>query len=75
MLIHHCFCLFSDMSTSYSEIEKLKEILLSNGHSNRFIDKCISKFIDNLYIKKPVMLTVSKEKLYLLLPFSGKCQL
>ena len=75
MLIHRCFCLVSDMSTFHSEIENLKEILLSNGHSNRFIDKCISKFIDKLYIKILVMLTVSREKLYLLLPFWGKCQL
>ena len=42
-LLHRCFCLVSDMSKFHFEIEKLKEILLSNGYSNKFIDKCILK--------------------------------
>ena len=72
MLLHHCFCLVSDMSKFHFEIEKLKEILLSNGYSNNFFDKCISKFMNKLYIKKPVMLTIPKKQLYLVLPFIGK---
>ena len=60
------------MSKFHFEIEKLKEILLSNGYSNKFIDKCISKVMNKLYIKKPVMLTVPKKKLYLVLLFMGK---
>ena len=60
------------MSKFHFEIEKLKEILLSNGYSNKFIDKCIFKFMNKLYIKKPVMLTVPKKQLYLVLPFMGK---
>ena len=71
-LLHRCSCLVSDMSKFHFEIEKLKEILLSNGYSNKFIDKCISKFMNKLYIKKPVMLTVSKKQLYLVLPYMGK---
>ena len=60
------------MSKFHSEIQKLKEILLSNGYSNKFIDKCISKFVNKLYIKKPVLLIVPKKQLYLVLPFMGK---
>ena len=60
------------MSKFYFEIEKFKEILLSNRYSNKFIDKCISKFMNKLYIKKPVMLTVHKKQLYLVSPFMGK---
>ena len=60
------------MSKFHFEIEKLKEILLFNGYSNKFIDKCISKFMNKLYIKKPVMLTVPKKQLYLVLPYMGK---
>ena len=71
-LLHRCFCLVSDMSKFHFEIEKLKEILLSNGYSNKFIDKYISKFMNKLYIEKPVMLTVPKKEPYLLLPFMGK---
>ena len=72
MLLHRCFCLVSDMSKFHFEIEKLKEILLSNGYSNKFIDKCTCKFMNKLYIKKPVILTVPKKQLYLVLSFMGK---
>ena len=61
-LAHRCFCLVSDISNFHFEIEKkLREIVLSKGYSNKFIDKCISKFVNKLYIKKPVMLTVPKK--------------
>ena len=60
------------MSKLRFEIEKLKEILLSNGYSNKFINKCISKFRNKSYNKKHVMLTVPKKQLYLELPFMGK---
>ena len=74
-LLHRCFCLVSNMPKFHFEIEKLKEILLSNGYSNKFIDQCISKFMNKLYIKKPVMLTIPKKQLYLVLPFMGKMSL
>ena len=54
-LLQRCFCLVSDMSKFRFEIEKLKKILLSNGYSIKFIDKCISKSMNKLYIKKSVM--------------------
>ena len=47
-LLHRCFCLVSDMSKFHFEIKKLKEILLSNGYSGKFIDKWISKFMTRL---------------------------
>ena len=69
-LLHRC--LVFDMSKFHFEIEKLKEILSSNGYSNKFIDKSILKFMNKLYIKKPVVLTVSKKQLNLVLLFMGK---
>ena len=60
------------MSKFHFEIEKLKEILLFNEYFNKSVDKCISKFLNKLYINKPVMLTVPKKQLYLVLPFMGK---
>ena len=54
------------------EIEKLKEILLLNGYSNKFFGKCILKFMNKLCIKKPVMLTIPKKQLYLELTFYGE---
>ena len=60
------------MSKFHFEIEKLKEIFASNRYFNKFIDKCISTFMNELYIKKLVMLTVPKKQLYLVLPFMEK---
>ena len=48
-LLHRRFCLVSDKSTFYFEIKKLKEILLSNGYSNKFIDKFFWNFMNKLY--------------------------
>ena len=52
MLLDRYFLLVPDMSKLHFEIEKVKEILLSNGYFNKFIDRCLSKFINKLYIKK-----------------------
>ena len=60
------------MPKFHFEIEKRKEILLFNEYSNKLIDQCISKFVNKLYLKRPVMLTVPKKQLYLVLPFMGK---
>ena len=54
-LLHRCFCLVFDMSKFHFEIENLNKILLSNGYSNTFIDKCLSKFMDKLYVKKAII--------------------
>ena len=53
----HLLCLVSDMSKFHFEFEKPKEILWPNRYSTKFIDKCISKFMNKSYIKKPIMLT------------------
>ena len=50
-LIHRWFCLASDMSKFHFEIGKLKEILLSNVYFQKFIDKCVSRFVNKLHIK------------------------
>ena len=71
-LLNRCFSLVSDMSKFHFEIEKLKKILLLNGYSNKFIDKCIFHFLNKLFIKKPSVVTVPKKQLYIVLPFLGK---
>ena len=71
-LLNPCFCLVLDMSKFHFEIENLNEILLSNGYSNTFIDECLFKFMNKLYVKKPVILTIPKKQLYLVLPLEGK---
>ena len=53
------------------KLKTLRKYFLSNGCSNNFIDKCISKFMNKLYIKKSVMLIVPKEQLDVVLAFMG----
>ena len=49
--LHRCLCFANDMFKFHFKIEKLKEILFSNGYSNKFIDKSISKVKESLFIK------------------------
>ena len=66
-LLHLCFCLLSDMPKFHFEIEKPKKILLSNGYSNKSINKYISKLMNKLFFMKLIMLTVPQKQLYLVL--------
>ena len=50
--LYHSLCLVSNMCKFQFEIEKLKEILLSNDYFDKFIDMCISKCMNKLNIKK-----------------------
>ena len=43
--------------------------------STSFIDKCFKTFLDQLFIKKPQVLTVEKKTLTLVLPFLGNLSL
>ena len=45
-LLYRCFCLVPDMSKFHFEIEKCKEVVLSNGYLNKFIDKCSATLYD-----------------------------
>ena len=70
-LLHRCFALVSDFSKFHLEVETLKQILLKNGYSERLIDTCVSKFLNNLFVEKPIVLTVPKKELNIILPFLG----
>ena len=71
-LLHRCFSLVSDLSKFHLEVESLKQILLKNEYSEKFIDTCIYKFLNKLFIEKVTYLTVPKKELYIVLPFLGK---
>ena len=53
----------------------LKDIFLKNGYPISFIDKCFKTFLDQLYLKRPQVLTAEKKTLTLVLPFLGKLSL
>ena len=55
----------------HQEINKLKIIYKNNGHAKSFVDLCIKKFLDNIFIKKEIVLKASKKELIYILPFIG----
>lgn len=60
-LYHRCFTIFSDFAKFHFEVQTLqKNILQKNADSVKFVDKCILKFLDNIYGERPYFTTVSK---------------
>ena len=53
----------------HKEIVKLKAVY---GYPKSFVDFCIRKYSDNIFIKKKLVLKASKKELMYILPFSGK---
>ena len=68
-LVFRYFRICSDWNKFHKEIIFLKDIFLKNGYPTSFIDKCFETFLDQLFIKKPHVLTVEKKTLTLVLPF------
>ena len=54
---------------NHNEIVYLKEIFKLNRHPNNFVDRCIKKFFDKLYITKKIYQTVEKKQLLIIFPF------
>ena len=50
----------------------LKTIFENNGYPKSFVDFCIKKYLDKVFIKKEVVLKASKKELICVLPFLGK---
>ena len=66
----------ADYVTLHTEIEFLKSIWQRNSFPLFFIDKCIKRFLDKLFIKRNISGTVSKKKeVFICLEFLGKISL
>ena len=70
-LIFRCFKICSSYKKLHNGIVYLKEIFKRNRYPNDFIDVCIKKFFDKLYITKRIYQTVEKKQLLIILPFLG----
>ena len=57
------------------EIKDLKNILRRNHYPEGSIDKVIYKFLNNKFVQKPMVSTVSKRKIRIVLPFLGQTSL
>ena len=70
--IHRAFKLCSNFERFHQGIDKLKTIFENNGYPKSFVDFCIKKYLDKVFIKKKVVLKASKKELICVLPFPGK---
>ena len=71
-LLYRAFSLCSSFELLHQEILKLKDIFKRNGYPISFIDKCVKRFLDKIFIEKKTFLTSSKKQLVCVLPFIGK---
>ena len=74
-LLYRAFSLCSSFELFHQEILKLKDIFKRNGYPISFIDNCVKRFLDKVFIKKKTLLTASKKQLVCVLPFIGKTSL
>ena len=69
--LHRCFAIFSDFSKFNFEVETLKKTFYKNAYSTEFVDKGISKFLNNTFVGRPVITTVPELELRIVLPYLG----
>ena len=74
-LLYRSYELVSDYSMLDKEIKDLKNILRRNHYPVGLIDKVIYKFLNNKFAQKPMVSTVPKRKIRIVLPFLGRTSL
>ena len=74
-LIYRIFHLSSSFMKFHVEMKNLRNILLRNGYPSRIIERCLQSFLNKLYSRKEVLLTVPRKEVLLVLPFLGKVSL
>ena len=53
------------------KVETLKKTLHKNAYPTKSVNKCVAKFVNNIFIQKPVITTVPKLDLRIVLPYIG----
>ena len=59
-LLYRAFSLCSTFELFHQEILKLKDIFKRNGYPISFIDKCVKRFLDKVFIERKTFLTAQK---------------
>ena len=70
-LLRRSFTNLSNFSKFHFEVETLKKTLHKNTYPAKFVDKCIAKFVNNIFVQKPVFTTIPKLELRNVLPYLG----
>ena len=58
-------------SKFHFEVETLKKTLHKNAYPTKFVDNCIAKIVNNIFVQKPVFTTIPKLELRIVLPYLG----
>ena len=74
-LLHRSFRLCSSYKGFHRETETLNSIFKHNNSLQNFLNQCIKKFLNKLFIKKDLNFMVPKRKLTFALPYLGKLSL
>ena len=59
----------SDFSKFHFEVETLKKALHKSAYPTKFVDKCVAKFVNNIFIQKFVFTTAPKLEHRIVLPY------
>ena len=71
-LLHRSFRLCSSYKNFHQGIETLKSIFKHNNYPQNFMNHCIKKFLNKLFIKKDLNFMVPERELTFVLPCLGK---
>ena len=74
-LLFRCFSLCSDFIKFHQEIDKLKSILNKGSYSHDLVEKCIKEFLGKILAPIPVISTIPKKDLVIVVPYLGKLSL
>ena len=70
-LLHRSFTIVSDFSKFHFKVETLKKTLYKNACPIKFVDKCIAKVVNNVFVQKTLFTTAPKFELRIVLPYLG----
>ena len=71
-LIYRCFNLASNYHTFHLEVIKLTTILRKNAYPLHFIEDCVRAFLNKKYEKLPIITTVPRKDVHIVLPYLGR---
>ena len=74
-LLYRAYRISSTYESLHDEVEKLKKIFSGNGYPMKFVDRCIFRFFNKLYEKKPLTPSEPKKEFVIILPFLGTTSL
>ena len=70
-LLNRSFAIGSNFAKFYFEVETRKKMPHKNAYPTKFVDKCIAKLFNDIFVQKTVVTTVPKLELRTVLPYLG----